>query len=103
MDMELSSNMRSELMSKVTTAVLLILASFCFVGGFFGTWFAVNGSPLDVAAYGGVLVLICASILVFFRPQWGYGLGTFGGLIALALLVWTESSIGESSWIFLNA
>ena len=103
MDMELSWNMGSELRSKVTTAALLILAASCFVGGFFGTWGTVSGLLLvDAAAYGSTLVLVCASILVFIRPRWGHGLGALSGLIALALLVWAESSSFESSWIVLN-
>jgi hypothetical protein len=36
------------------------------------------------------------------KPRFGYGLGLVAGLIASPWFVWTELSLYESSWVFLN-
>ena len=100
--------MRGDLTSKLAITTLLMLAALSFAGGFLlspsGLWGAVTGNPLvDIAAYGTPLVFMCAGVLVFFRPRLGYVLGVLSGLIALLWFIWTESSVAESPWVFLNA
>jgi hypothetical protein len=62
-----------------------------------------SGRPLaDVAAGASPFIFLCACVVVFLRPRFGYGLGLLAGLSALPWFVWTELSPYESSWIFLN-
>ncbi len=90
---------------KLTAAVLLLCAAVSLAC-------AVLTSPNDLcgattrcrmaeaAAIAGPVVLLGASILVFFKPRLGYSLGVCVGLIALPWLVWTEHE--WNSWIRLN-
>ncbi len=48
------------------------------------------------------LLFLCACILVFFRPSFGYGLGGIAGVLALPWFDLTESSVLVSSWYCLN-
>ena len=63
---------------------------------------AVSQPLVDVAAFASPLAFLCACVLVFFRPVFGYGPGLFAGLIALPWLVWTEAVLYDNSWISLN-
>jgi hypothetical protein len=97
--------MRRDLKSRVAIATLLVLAAVSFTGGFLlfpsGIW---GASPLvDIAAYGTPLAFMCAGVLVFCRPRLGYVLGVFGGLSALLWFILTDTSLVESSWVYLNA
>jgi hypothetical protein len=104
MDMARSWKMRSELKSKATVTTLFLCAALSTLihpDGFVG---AVTGRQLvDVPAQAGPFVFLCAGVLVFLRPRWGYGLGVLGGLTAFTSFLWTESSFGDSSWVVLNA
>lgn len=62
-----------------------------------------NGYPTAGAfAFTSPVVLLCACVLVFFRPTLGYVLGGIAGLMALPWLILTEPSIGGSTWNYLN-
>ncbi|HEX3745681.1 MAG TPA: hypothetical protein VHW09_17185 [Bryobacteraceae bacterium] len=48
------------------------------------------------------LVFLCACVLVFLRPSFGYLLGLLAGLAALPWLVWSELSLAPwNTWVLL--
>jgi hypothetical protein len=62
-----------------------------------------TGRPwADITVITGPVTLLCASILVFFRPTFGYILGGIGGMIALPWFVLTEIYSLGSIWTYLN-
>jgi hypothetical protein len=92
---------------KLTSAILFLCTAAsiewaCLEGipspfGPFGT------TPIEIAAEASPLAFLCACVLVFFRPRFGYGLGLAAGLAALPWFVRTELSLAPwNSWIFLN-
>lgn len=99
-----------EATSKLTTAVVLLCTGVSVGCAFFAIPDApFPGSmsdwdrPLQIAAKSAPLLLLCASVLVFFRPRLGYGLGFVAGAIALPWYIQTEMSLAPwNSWIFLN-
>jgi hypothetical protein len=59
--------------------------------------------PVQVAAGVSPLAFLCACVLVFVRPLFGYGLGVTAGLIALPWFVRAELALSPwNSWIYLN-
>lgn len=59
--------------------------------------------PDEIAAAVSPLVLLCACVLVLFRPRLGYALSLLGGFLALPFFVRVELSLAPwNSWIFLN-
>lgn len=62
-----------------------------------------DGYPTAGAlALSSPVVLLCACILVFYRPTFGYGLGGIAGFMALPWFILTESSMMGSTWNYLN-
>ncbi len=60
--------------------------------------------PLEVVADASPLAFLCAAVLLFYRPRFGYHLGLAAGLMALPWFVLTEVSLHWwNSWIFLNS
>ena len=60
-------------------------------------------NPFWIAGKSAPLMLVCACVLIFFRPRLGYRLGFLGAVIALAWFIHTELSLTPwNSWIFLN-
>jgi hypothetical protein len=60
--------------------------------------FGQVGIPLRASP----MVWLCACVLIFIKPRFGYALGLAASILALPWFVWTESVQDESSWIFLN-
>lgn len=54
------------------------------------------------AVIASPLVFLCACVLIFVRPRFGYGFGLVAGLVAGPWFVWTESLLARNSWVFLN-
>lgn len=92
-------------------ALFLFLCTAMSVGGVlldipdgpFPGSMSVWDRPAKIAVQASPFVFVCASILVFFRRRFGYGMGLAAGLIALPWFVLTELSLLPwNSWIFLN-
>jgi hypothetical protein len=63
----------------------------------------VDGYPgAGVLALTSPLVFLCACVLVFFRPSFGWALGGIAALLALPWFVLSESSSLVITWSFLN-
>jgi hypothetical protein len=99
-----------EATTKLTTALLLLCTgvsvgcAFLAIpdGPFSGSTSAWD-RPLQIAANSAPLLLLCACIVVFFRPRLGYSLGLVAGAMALPWYIQTEISLAPfNSWIFLN-
>ena len=98
--MDSSGGTRGDFGPRLTAAALFACAALIV------SFALLQGVPFlssrDLAVLAGPLVFLCACVLVFWRPRFGYALGLFAGLIAVTWLIWTELSFYESSWIFLN-
>jgi hypothetical protein len=69
----------------------------------FGLSMSVRNELVTITLQASPFVFVCASILVFRRHRFGYGMGLAAGLIALPWFVLTELSLAPwNSWIFLN-
>jgi hypothetical protein len=56
-----------------------------------------------IVAGASPLMFLCACVLVFFRPRFGYYLGLAAGLIAIPWFVRTELALDPlNSWVYLN-
>ena len=100
---------RREVVSKTITALLFLL---CMAVIFACITKIPDGPLFDADLQGGRLAqtvartsplfFLCACVLVFFRPRFGYILGLFAGLIALPWFVRSELSLDPcNSWVLL--
>jgi hypothetical protein len=102
--MDISWEMRSEATPKLTATAVFLTAAVSMACLFLTIWGMPSWHPAEIAAGASPLVFVWASVLVFFRPRWGYSLGLVAGLIALPWLVQIEvAPTTWSSWLFFNS
>src|SRR5229473_5653679 len=108
--MERSWEGRSLVTPKMTAAIVYLSTAAslsCLLlklpGGPFAGLLSSWESPIEIAGEASPLAFWGASLLVLFRPRFGYVMGLVSGSIALPWFVRMEFSPDTwSSWIFLN-
>jgi hypothetical protein len=106
--MDTSRESRLDIAPKLISAALFLctavsIAAFLTIQPDFPRQMLSWRRPDEIAAAASPLVFLCACVLVFFRPRFGYALSLLGGFLALPLFVRIELSLAPwNSWIILN-
>lgn len=99
---------RYDFRSKITVAAFFLVTAvsigceFWYIYPIFYSSTTTGRFWAATAALTSTFVLLCACVLVFFRPRAAYGLGLVAGLMSLPWFILAESSSQASSWIVFN-
>ena len=99
-------NMRSatqehpEVMPRLAITAIFLCTAASIASVFLHVPAGLQGSPrerwLESAAVAGAVLFLCASVLVFFKPRFGYWFGLLAGLVVAPWYVWTELALGPA-------